>query len=159
MLFPANTELEDALKFSRFDVFHVLSTSSKHDFELENKTWLSAEHYYQASKFPDSAYGHRIALAGSPQEAHKLGNAWFKRKRPDFKKVRLALMTRALYSKAIQNEEVKAYLLDTGDQKLIEISQFDHYWGVGRDQRGENKLGKIWMDIRKRLKNKEQESS
>lgn len=151
-MFKPDTDYEAALRFSRFDTEHPLSTSSPHRFVLEECTWASVEHYYQASKFVGTAYGAEIAAAPTPQDAHRLGNKWFKRKRADFTKVRVVLMTRALYSKARQNPEVQAYLLNTGEQLLAEASQFDHFWGIARDQRGHNHLGKIWMNIRSKLR-------
>lgn len=46
-------------------------------------------------------------------------------------------------------------LLQTGDPRIIEDSPEDDFWGWGPNQDGENKLGKIWMQPRKRLGNKE----
>lgn len=151
-MFEPNLELEKALMFSRFDESHPLSTCSAHPFQLEDHEWPTAEHYYQASKFGPHAYGLKVAQAVAAREAYKLGNAWFKRKRPDFKKVRLTLMTRALYCKARQNPEIAEFLLGTGEQKLAESSLYDPFWGVARDQRGANHLGRIWMDIRQKLR-------
>ena len=61
-------------------------------------------------------------------------------------------MTRALYTKVQMYEEVRQTLLATTDELMIETSLYDYYWGVGRDQRGENHLGKIWMEIREKIK-------
>ncbi len=151
MIFKPDIEMENAHRFSRFDEQDLLSTYSSHAFQLENSTWSTVEHYYQSHKFQNS-YGAQIAETLTPREAYELGNKWFKPKRRDFKQVRNVLMSRALYSKAIQNEEVKNYLLETEDKLIIETSLFDHYWGIGRDQRGMNNLGKLWMEIRKKIR-------
>lgn len=153
-MFAHNTALEDAIAFSRFDSAHYLSTHSLHGFELEERHWLSAEHYYQFSKYAGGSYAERIAGSLVPEEAYRLGNVWWRRKRVDFKVSRKTLMTRALYSKAIQNSDVAEALLATGDELIIENSAYEHYWGIGRDQRGENQLGKIWMDVRQKLRDK-----
>lgn len=153
-MFAHNTELEDAIAFSRFDSDHYLSTHSSHGFELEERYWPSAEHYYQSSKYTGGSYAERIAGSIAPEAAYHLGNVWWRRKRGDFKASRKTLMTRALYSKAIQNSDVAEALLATGEQLIIENSAYQHYWGIGRDQRGENQLGKIWMDIRQKLHQK-----
>lgn len=151
-IFEHSKKFDDAVLFARLDTQHPLATVSPPGFVLEEQCWLTAEHYYQASKQKDLAYAQKIFLQQDALQAHKLGNAWFKRKRPDFKQVRNVLMTRALYCKAKQNQEVAEHLLDTGERLIVETSQFDPYWGIGRDQRGLNTLGKIWMDIRNKLR-------
>ena len=152
-MFAHNTEYENALSFSRFDSDHFLSPQSMHGFELEDKHWASAEHYYQCAKYSTAPYAAKIEAAPSAQQAYRLGNVWWRRRRADFKAVRKTLMTRALYSKTIQNAEVQQALLATGEQWIIENSAYEHYWGIGRDQRGDNYLGVIWMDIRRKLFN------
>ncbi len=149
-MFQPDLTLEQALQFSRYDASHPLAPASTYPFWLDDRLWSTAEHYYQANKF-NSSYRQRIADCASPAEAWRLGNRWFRRKRPDFVQVRLVLMTRALYSVVTQHAEVQEYLLETGVRHIAETSLYDHFWGVGRDQRGHNHLGRIWMDIRKRL--------
>ncbi|TQV68244.1 NADAR family protein [Exilibacterium tricleocarpae] len=151
-MFEHDLRLENACHFSRFDAGHPLSTFSPHDFQLEEAVWATAEHYFQAHKFRDRAYGEKIRLAIDARLAHKLGNTWWKRKRADWKSIRRTIMTRAMYSKCIQNSAVKQALLDTGDLLLVETSAYDHYWGIGRDQRGENMLGQVLMAIREKLR-------
>lgn len=150
-MFEHDLTLEDAVRFSRFDTGSPLSTVSAHSFQLEDLIWATAEHYFQAHKFIDRAYAEKVRNAPDAQRAYKLGNAWFKRRRADWKQVRRTLMTRAMYSKCIQHEAVRRALLDTGERLIIETSAYDHYWGIGRDQRGENTLGKVLMDIRAKL--------
>ena len=150
-MFAHNTDYEKALAFSRLDSGHFLSPQSLHGFELEGRHWHSAEHYYQCAKFSGMRYEAKIYAATNAQEAYRLGNVWWRRKRPDFKQVRKTLMTRALYSKSVQNKEVKDALLATNEQLILENSSYEHYWGIGRDQRGDNHLGSIWMDIRAKL--------
>jgi ribA/ribD-fused uncharacterized protein len=155
MLFHISNELEDALRFSRFDDAHPLSTVSPHGFVLEGVAWLTAEHCYQAQKFSHSPdYSAQIAAAAAPLLAYRLGNRWWRPKRPDFKRVRRTLMTRALFCKAQQNPGIAQFLLGTGEQKLVETSLYDHYWGIGRDLRGWNTLGEVWMDVRRHLREK-----
>jgi hypothetical protein len=43
-------------------------------------------------------------------------------------------------------------LLATGGEDLIESAPTDSYWGVGRDGKGQNKLGKIIERIRDELR-------
>lgn len=150
-LFKHSTEFEGAFSIRRLDPEHPLSTASSYPFVLDNRQWQTAEHYYQSQKFI-GAYAAQVAAAETAEQAYKLGNHWLRRNRSGFKKLRRVLMTRALYSKAQQNQEVRDCLLATGDLKIVETSLYDHYWGLGRDQRGENMLGRVWMDIRSRLR-------
>jgi ribA/ribD-fused uncharacterized protein len=151
MVFEHNTTLEDAIRFSRFDSDHLFSTVSNHSFELEDYTWPTAEHYYQAHKFEGLAYANVILSAASGQDAYNQGNRWLKKKVKDWKEKRRVWMTRALYRKVMEYDEVKASLLETADSLIIETSLYDHFWGIGRDQRGQNMLGKVWMDIREKV--------
>lgn len=150
-MFSHDSTKEQAIHFSRFDLESPFSTGS-HPIELENEKWRSAEHYFQAQLVRDSAYAEKIKNAETAQEAHKLGNAWFRRKKAKWKNLRRVLMTRALYTKAMMYPEVKQFLLNTGDHLILETSAYDHYWGIGRDQLGENMLGKVWMDVRKKIR-------
>ncbi len=150
--FQHPTKFDNAVLFGRFDDQHLLSTISAHGFVLDDISWSTVEHYYQANKVLGEQLRERIRHTESALQAYKMGNRWFRRKRADFSKVRVLLMTRALYCKTRQNPEVQAFLLATEDHLIAETSQYDHYWGVGRDQRGENQLGKIWMDIRRKLR-------
>ncbi len=144
--------LENAFRFSRFDSESPFSTISNHSFELEDHNWPTVEHYYQAHKFEGLPYATVILSAISGEKAYRLGNAWFKRKVPQWKDKRRVWMTRALYRKVMEHSKVKEALLETQDSLLIETSLYSHYWGIGRDQRGENIMGKIWMDIREKIK-------
>ncbi len=150
-MFEHDTTLEEAIHFSRFDKESPFSTVSDHPFQLEEVQWKTAEHYYQACKFKGLPYSHNIICAVSGDEAHQLGNRWLKRKVKGWKSSRQLYMTRALYRKIKEYPEVEQALKDTGNALLLETSLYDYYWGVGRDQRGENMLGKVWMDIRKKI--------
>ena len=148
-LFPDHTE--NSLYLSMNDQSELLSRNSLHSIKLENKNWPSVEHYFQAMQFEDETYQEKIRLSGNVQQAIKFGKSWFKKKRPDVKKVSKILMTRAIYIKCKTYSEVETRLLETKELRIIENSQFAYYWGCGRDQRGENNFGKILMDVRKKL--------
>lgn len=154
-LFP---DYKNALYFSMDDASELMSRTSLHPFELDGQTWPTVEHYYQAMKFDNQAYRTKILNADSPEQARKLGQARFKRKRADLKKVRTTLMTRAFYTKAKTYPIVATRLLETLEQDLVENSQFDYYWGCGRDHRGDNHYGKVLMNVRNKLQQEATES-
>ncbi|MGV6806534.1 MAG: NADAR family protein, partial [bacterium] len=61
-------------------------------------------------------------------------------------------MTRGVYTKFKTYPELAEQLLATGDNPIIENTQFDYFWGVGRDGRGENAYGKVLMSVRNKLR-------
>ena len=152
-MFKPDLTFENALRFSRFDEDDLLSTFSPHPIFLEDRQWPTVEHYVQAQLAANANHRENIARADTPQLAYQLGNPWYRRKRKGWKNLRRVLMTRGLYTKCMMYPEVKEFILASGDQLITETSAFDHYWGIGRDLRGENMLGKIWMDIRNKLNN------
>lgn len=150
-LFPE--EDVNALYFARSDSSESLGTYSDHGFDLEDQYWPSVEHYFQASKFEQNAeYRDRIRQAPTPEKARKLGRTRWKAKiRKDWKQVREVIMTRGLYIKCRTHPDIAQQLLDTGEQRLVENSQYDYFWGCGRDRRGENAYGKVLMKVRAKL--------
>mgnify|MGYP000572029965 CR=1 FL=1 len=150
-MFTHDTEKEKAYRFSRHDTSHLLSPMSPHPIELEGETWASAEHYFQAQMVANPSIVGKIKSAKTPEFAFKLGSPWYRRKHKNWKALRRVMMSRALYTKVQMYPAIQEELVSTGDQLIIEASAYDHYWGIGRDQRGDNMLGKVWMDIRRKL--------
>ena len=138
---------------SRSDVNEPLSTYSRHGFELDGQFWPSVEHYFQAMKFEDPAEREKVRLAEHPVRARRLGRRRFRKLlRKDWSQLRRVIMTRAVYTKCRTHPAVAERLLGTGETKLIESSQYDYYWGCGRDRRGHNTYGLVLMDVRNRLR-------
>ena len=146
-----------SLYFARSDVSQLLGTFSAHRFSLEDREWPTVEHYFQAMKFETTSpdYFEKIRQASDAKKARKLGSTRFNKVRDDWKKVRRVVMTRAVYTRSHEHLDSKQALLDTGKSKLIENSQYDYFWGCGRDRRGENIYGHVLMDVREKLSNEE----
>jgi ribA/ribD-fused uncharacterized protein len=140
------------LTLTREDPSHPLASYSKHAFELDGFEWPSVEHYYQAMKFDDAAYREQIRLAAHPAEAAKLGKSKKFSRRKNWKKSSVTYMTRATYIKCRTHADVAKLLLDSDEQEIKNVSQYDYFWGSGRDMRGENTFGKMLMGVRKKLK-------
>ena len=150
--------------------FGFLSNFHDAAIELDGETWRSTEFYYQAQKSDDAEYrdairnakspGHAKGLASDPLRSKKAGKrSWFcgrpEKMRPDWGDVKLSIMQRALVAKFGQNEDLKATLSATGDAEIVEDSNFDDFWGIGRDGNGKNSLGRLLMQIREELRRDE----
>lgn len=72
--------------------------------------------------------------------------------RPDWDQVKDDVMREAVWAKFTQHPHLQQLLLDTGDLNIAENSPRDSYWGLGSDGQGLNRLGKILMEVRSRLK-------
>jgi ribA/ribD-fused uncharacterized protein len=140
------------LTLSRIDPNHLLASWSRHTFELDGFEWPSVEHYYQAMKFEDADYREQIRQAPNPADAAKLGKSKKHQRRKDWDKLKVTYMTRGMYIKCRTHPEVGQMLLDSEELEIAEVSQYDYFWGSGRDLRGKNNFGKMLMGIRDKLR-------
>jgi ribA/ribD-fused uncharacterized protein len=143
---------EEVIYVSRSDPRGPLASYSRHGFELDDAEWPSAEHYYQAAKFEDAALREEIRNAPHPKEAAAIAKKHKRAWRSDWKRLRRTAMTRALYIRFRTHEDLAGELLKTGERRLVENSNFDYFWGCGRDGRGDNVYGEVLMDIRDKLR-------
>jgi ribA/ribD-fused uncharacterized protein len=72
--------------------------------------------------------------------------------RPDWESIKVSVMVKAVQAKFTQHAELGSLLLATADDKLVEHTENDAYWGDGGDGRGRNMLGQILMQVRDELK-------
>ena len=103
-------------------------------------------------KFEAGELREAIRQTDHPQKAQELADANKKLVRKDWSQVREVMMTRAIYIKCRTHESVAEALLATGDKKIIENSQYDYFWGCGRDGRGRNTYGRVLMGVRDKLR-------
>ena len=137
--------------------------------------WKSSEAAYQAQKFMSNypGYAYTIFCARTPHMAKYLATmrmeeryAWQENlnteihmaqsigvtKRPDWDTVKDQVMYEIVLAKFQQHDDLRATLLATGDEIIAETSPYDNYWGLGSDGTGQNKLGRILMQVRSLLK-------
>ena len=145
-----------AIKFwSTTGTYGAFSNFSAHSVVIGNKRYKTTEHYYQSQKFAttDPLYANKIAKASKPKEAARLGRDKARKLlRKDWESVKLDVMRRALRAKVEQHEDIKELLLGTAEEKIIEESPYDAYWGEGSDGKGQNWLGRLWMELRDELR-------
>ncbi len=140
--------------YSPRDAYGCFSNFSRHGFELDGFWWKTSEHYFQAQKFvtTDSIWFEKIRAAKSPKEAAKMGRSRSHPLRQDWEEVKDSLMKKAVLKKFQTHEDIRNTLLATEDKLILENSPIDYYWGCGKDGSGQNKLGKILMEVREILR-------
>jgi ribA/ribD-fused uncharacterized protein len=149
---PAGT---DVIKFySKIPEYREFSSYYPVDLMIDGLRYRSAEHYFQAMKFPDHPeYQEMIRQARKPREAKKLGKTEDYATRPDWATHRNTVMMTALREKfSDRHPELKDLLLKTGNAILQDASPRDNYWGTGSKGMGQNKLGVMLMALRDELR-------
>ena len=131
--------------------YGCFSNFAHYDFELDGKSWMTSEHYFQAQKFSGTEYEEVIRLLDNPMKAAEMGRNRDLPLRADWEQVKDDIMRKAVLAKFTQNEEIKDILLSTGKETLIEKTSNDYYWGCGKDGSGKNRLGIILMEVREEL--------
>jgi ribA/ribD-fused uncharacterized protein len=116
------------------------------------QTWPSVEHYFQAMKFPqDPAWQEEIRQAPTAMRARRMGQSGEHPVRGDWAAIREKIMKAGMLEKFRQNPGLLALLQGTGDREIQETSA-DAFWGVGTKGAGQNRMGKIIMEVRDELK-------
>lgn len=124
-------------------------------FEVDGQTYSSAEQCMMAGKarlFGDAEARAAILTTVEPATCKALGRTVRNFAEAPWKAVRFGLVTRGSVAKFGQDAALRAYLLATGDEILVEASPHDRIWGIGlgrederaRDPRtwqGQNLLG------------------
>jgi len=137
------------------------------NFTLDGVEYKSAEHAFQAIKartFGDETSFGKILKAKSAQSAKSFGKkvSGFKDEvwTPEKKE---GIMKQIVRAKFTQNLELRKKLVDSGDKILANADARDKFWGVGTSAttaiakdpskwKGENRLGKMLMDLRTELR-------
>ena len=138
-----SSQSETHREFSNFAPFGV---------DLDGAWWPTVENYYQAQKFADPELRKKIRKAEKPIIAKNLADKNKAAMRADWDAVKDEVMYRAVRCKFASHPELKAMLLATDDEEIVEAVPTDTYWGVGRDGTGQNKLGKIIARVRDELR-------
>ena len=152
----------DEIRFYKsWDTYSALSNFSAHAVDIDGENWLTSESYYQAQKFDDSQpegakIKNVILKANSPEKASQIGRLK-QRERPDlvrkdWNSIKSHVMERVLRAKFAQHRSAQSLLLSTGQKRLVEDSPVDNVWGSGRNNDGENLLGKALMKLRDELR-------
>jgi len=117
--------------------------------------YYSVEHAFQAAKTLDPVkrapltFAHGTELSWNPGKAKVYGRSL--ELRPDWEDVKFKVMGQLLREKFTEHADLGKKLIATGTRELIEGNYWgDRIWGVC-DGEGENRLGKLLMEIREEL--------
>lgn len=119
---------------------------------------LTSEALYQACRFPHMPDIQRLIIdQRSPMTAKMKSKPHRDKSRPDWDRVRVAIMRWCLRVKLAQNWiDFGDLLMQTGDLPIVEQSRKDDFWGAkveGDDTLvGMNVLGRLLMELRECLK-------
>lgn len=138
--------------YSRKNPYGEFSNFALFPIKVDGKMWGTTEHYYQAHKYDQTKLQEYVRQAQSPEEAAKRGRNKKLPKRSNWKQVKDEVMYKALVAKYTQHKNLKELLLSTGNAPIIEHTKRDKYWGDAGDGSGLNKLGKMLMDIRTKIR-------
>ena len=136
--------------------FYVFSNFSSFGVKWKGKNWPTSEHAYQAAHFfktaPDLAK--KIHKAKSAHEAYKIAKSNVDKAPKNWHDIKVVVMEDIVRHKLNQNPYVMHKLLQIGNRLIVEDSPKDSFWGWGRNRKGRNELGKIWMKLRDEMNNK-----
>lgn len=118
---------------------------------LDGVKYPSVEHAYQAAKSLDPEYRLKIKNCPTPGQAKRVGRTAKLRK--DWEFVKINMMLGLVKEKFETNDELRAKLLATGKDEIVEINHWgDTFWGVDNAKGGgKNHLGQILMTVRDML--------
>lgn len=112
----------------------------------------SVEHAFQAAKVKDVETKRAFQVAPSPAAAKRLGKQV--PLRDDWEDIKLDVMYNLVWSKFVNNSELRYKLISTDDAELVEGNTWgDTFWGVCKGT-GNNHLGEILMNVRDELHGK-----
>ncbi len=133
---------------SHEEPYGCFSNFARYGIEVDGVWWPTTEHYFQAQKFAGTPYTAQIQRALTPKQAATLGRDRSVPLRSDWEQVKDETMLKAVLRKFETHQDLRTLLLDTGEEEIVESAPGDYYWGCGADGSGQNKLGKILMEVR-----------
>lgn len=147
--------MEEIFFYAKNERYGEFSNFSHHGIEMDGLWWPTVEHYFQAQKFEDTSYQEKIRTSSSAKIAAELGRSRKVQIKTNWDAVKRSIMKDAVLKKFQTHDKLKDLLLTTKNLRIVEGSINDYYWGCGQDGSGKNELGKILMEVREILNNKE----
>jgi hypothetical protein len=135
-------------------------------FEVDDIVYRTAEHWMMAGKarlFGDEVAAAKVLAAATPSAAKRAGRLVRDFVPEVWDKHKFEIVVAGNWHKFSKHTALKEFLLNTGEQVLVEASPKDKIWGIGMagdhpDARnpakwkGDNLLGFALMEVREKLK-------
>ena len=140
--------------YNHYEPYYEFTNFYFQPIKIDDHTWPTTEHYFQAQKFVGTPYYHHIRKLPHPRDAFQVSreHATSRWVRGDWAVVKNDVMLKALREKFTQHDYLKKKLLETKDKVLVEHTVRDSYWGDGGDGKGLNMLGKLLMQVRDEIR-------
>lgn len=133
--------------------FRFLSNFYPAPITFEGLVYPTSEHLYQAVKTKNIELRRKISLLDTPGKAKRMGQQITIRN--DWEEKKVSFMGKIVLMKFTQNTDLAKKLIDTDFAYLEEGNTWgDTFWGVC-NEKGENHLGVILMEVRKILRSKQ----
>ncbi|MFF4713968.1 NADAR family protein [Streptomyces eurythermus] len=134
-------------------------------FVVDGVEYATAEHWMMAGKarlFGDAEAERRVLAAEHPAAAKKAGRLVRGFDDETWQRERFRIVTEGSVHKFAADDDLRQFLLNTGDRVLVEASPVDRVWGIGlaaddeaasdpQRWQGLNLLGFALMEARERL--------
>ena len=143
-----------------------LSQWYKSDFVIENIKYNCCEQYMMYKKaelFDDIDSMDKILKCVNPRKQKQLGREVKNFNADLWDEHKYSIVLNGNLAKFTQNRKLNTVLMKTNDKTIVEASPYDVVWGIGYAEdhpnatqpdkwRGQNLLGKVLEDVRKRIK-------
>ncbi|MEH0982571.1 NADAR family protein [Micromonospora sp. CPCC 205556] len=103
-------------------------------FTVDGRRFITAEHWmmwHKAALFGDEEMAEQILAASHPHRAKTLGRQVRGFDEAVWEARRYDIVVAGSVAKFGQHDDLRAYLLGTGERVLVEASPVDRVWGVG----------------------------
>lgn len=147
-------------------IYRNFSNDSEHPVEIDGQKYNTVEHYFQAMKakeFGDDEVYKKIISSKTSKAAKAAGKKVKNFVTEVWDAKREAVMEKGVKAKFVQHPELRKELLETKDKIIGKADARNTFWGIGTGMssekakypakwRGQNKLGKLLMEVRETLK-------
>lgn len=148
----------DILFSTRYKNYGFLCNSYLSEMIIDKQQYYHVEGYFQSMKLKniDDIASQRIKQLENPIECERIVKSVLltKEQIDHWNSIRYNIMKKGVYTKFTSSKYLQQLLIQTGNSNIINDIEHDSYWGVGYDKKGLNMLGKILMDVRQELVNK-----